>query len=82
MLVIFCSAVFHVQEKEQNILQTTSAKYPAFLERVRSAVAKAMAGQGDKNNEADVRLLFPGKEVFPLSPHHLPQSNKETTLCL
>ena len=42
-------------------------KYSAFLERVRSAVAKAMAGQGEKNNEADVRLLFSRKEVFPLS---------------
>jgi len=26
-----------------------------------------MAGQGEKNNEADVRLLFSRKEVFPLS---------------
>jgi hypothetical protein len=33
-----------------------------------------MAGQGEKNNEADVRLLFSRKEVFPLSPHHLPIS--------
>jgi len=33
-----------------------------------------MEGQGDKNNEADVRLLFSRKEVFPLSPHHLPIS--------
>jgi len=26
-----------------------------------------MAGQGEKNNEADVRLLFSRKEVFLLS---------------
>ena len=36
-----------------------------------------MAGQGDKNNEADVRLLFTRKEVSPLSPHHLPISKKK-----
>ena len=47
----------------QNIIK----KFLAFLERERSAVAKAMAGQGEKNNEADVRLLFSRKEVFPLS---------------
>jgi hypothetical protein len=55
-------------------------KYSAFLERVRSAVAKAMAGQGEKNNEADVRLLFSRKEVFPLSPHHLPISGTKLTI--
>ena len=37
----------------QNIIK----KFLAFLERERSAVAKAMAGQGRKNNEADVRLF-------------------------
>ncbi|MBO5991621.1 MAG: hypothetical protein J6R00_08235, partial [Lentisphaeria bacterium] len=50
--------------------------------RVRSAVAKAMAGQGEKNNEADVRLLFSRKEVFPLSPHHLPISGTKLIFLL
>ncbi|MBO5899388.1 MAG: hypothetical protein J6Q80_01515, partial [Lentisphaeria bacterium] len=44
--------------------------------------AKAMAGQGDKNNEADVRLLFSRKEVFPLSfassPHIGNKANKKS----